>query len=100
MKIYYVKYRDDVDVWLDDCNFYATEEKAREECELLENKSKALWLGSYQRNFEKWEKTEVAYQALLDIGLDPKEVFPYHKRQWPTEVYKLRYTVGSVEVEE
>ena len=102
MKIYYIKRRNESpeDIWFEDLRFFSTEEKAQAECDKLEAKEKEYWVGCYNRNFDLWRLKDDAYQLLLDKGHNAKEVMPYHKRDWKTEVYQLKYAVDSVEVEE
>lgn len=100
MKIYFIKRRDDQDIWLDDCVFFVNQDKAQEYCDKLEAEEKAYWEGCRQRAFDRWRQVDDAYHLLLNQGHNAKEIFPYHKITWKSEAYPLKYAVDSIEVEE
>lgn len=106
MNIWYIRYADDSPeldgIWLaeDYQQFFATKDKADEMCESLNSTRRADWDASNKTYFEQWEKIETAYEGVESLGLDPNEVFPYHKREFRSNDYKEAFVVDSIEVED
>lgn len=106
MEVFYVRPADDdptVDglfLLHDELQFYLRSEQAEADCERRNAQERASWDESRQRSLAQWEKVEVAYQSLVDLGLEPSEVFPYHKRAFGSKTFKPYYVVDSIQVEE
>lgn len=106
MEIYYLRYADDDPtedgIWLlyDEMKFYLRKEQAEAECERRNAEHRATWDEGVQRSLSRWEKTEVAYQALIDLGLEPSEVLPHHKRNFTSMTFKPHFVVDQIQVEE
>lgn len=106
MQIYYLRYADDDPtedgIWLfcDELQFYLRKEQAEAECERRNAEQRATWDEAVKRSLSVWEKIEVAYQSLTDLGLEPSEVFPYHKRTFTSMTFKPYFVVDEIQVDE
>lgn len=103
-KVWYVALADDSfqvgeGIWAHDGEFFSCETKAFEACSRLNNDELVRYANNKERTYEKWELTNIAYEAMKNIDMDVEKVFPYHKyNEFNHYDFKPVYEVRSIEV--
>jgi hypothetical protein len=104
MDVYFIRRKKEVweELFLEDLTFFAREVDALSFCEAQNRDFAERREEQRSRNLIEWESIEVAYQALADMGIDPKKVLPYHKREWkdPYPYLDDEYVVDKIVVNE
>ena len=87
-------------IWAHDGKFYSCETLAHQACRELNYQELVRWRDNKNAHYERWELTNIAYDAMTKIGMDVKKVFPYHHyNDFRHPEYKVVYVVRSIEVQ-
>ena len=101
MRIWYVGTKDqewdDAHFAIED-KFFSCETTAYSFLKKKNSEEKARWEASQVSHKERWDLTELAYDAMTRIGLDADKVFPYHRRDYSFYEFDAPYIIKEIEV--